>query len=193
MGELIIQSTNLQMSYSKLPASSASPASSNPFLRAQEADRQQCQQALEQKALWVKQNQERNDRMDAWLNDCPHELRADLRQEMKTKVTQQAGWSAPRDASPGTFRDIIRGVEHQWLNEIKCAPYDMPRNYHENKELYRLSWLIQSLCQDQHLKRKSWVQEAIDLATKLGFERLAREVIPNIRAWRQEFVNSHTH
>lgn len=183
------------MSYSKIPASSSSSSSpvSNPFLQAQEADLQRCKQALEAQALWEKQHQERNDRLEAWLNDCPHELRADLRQEIKTKVTQQAEWSRPRNSSPGTWRDIIREVEHKWLHEIKCAPYDMPLNYHENKELYRLSWLIQSLCQDQHLKRKSWVQEAIDLATQLGFEDLAREVIPNIRAWRQEFVNSYTH
>lgn len=180
------------MSYSKIPASSSSSSpASNPFLQAQEAGRQRHQRDLEAQALWEKQHQERNSRLEAWLNDCPHELRADLRQEMKTKVIQQAGWSKPRVSGIPYPLEVVREVEHRWLNEIKCAPYDMPRNYHENKDLYRLSWLIQSLCQDKHLKRKSWVQEAIDLATKLGFERLAREVIPNIRAWRQEFVNSY--
>lgn len=165
----------------------------NPFLQAQEAARQRRQRDLEQKALWEKQHQERNDRLDAWLNDCPHELRADLRQEIKAKAVNQAGWSRPGVSDAPYPRGVIREVEHKWLQEIKCSPYDMPCNYHENKELYRLSWLVQSLCQDQHLKRKSWVAEAIDLATKLGFERLAREVIPHIREWRQEFYDHCSH
>lgn len=166
----------------------------NPFLQAQEAALQQHQRDLETRVEWEKANEERNSRMEAWLNDCPHELRADLRQEMKTKVTQQAEWSRPRVNEVPYPRDVIRRVEHKWLDSISCDPFCGPNRREHDKvydQLHRLTYLIQSLCQDQHLKRKSWVQEAIDLATQLGFEDLARNVIPHIRAWRQEFSNNH--
>lgn len=185
----------MSSSYSKLPAASSSSPVANPFLQAQEVARQQHQRDLETRSEWEKKNEERTSRMEAWLNDCPHELRADLRQEIKTKVVQQAGWARPCVNDLPYPREVIRRVESKWLESIGCDAFSGPshqeHNHEKYKQLCRLKFLIQSLCQDHHLKRKSWVQEAIDLAIQLGFEDLARNVIPHIRAWRQEFCNSH--
>jgi hypothetical protein len=155
-------------SYGKISASSSSSVS-NPFLQLQEADNLRVKQNVENKAKWEQALERQKEELKAWFDTCPAHL---LTSEKKTWVLQEAEkrldpdteeWEAP--CYPLGTREIISRVE---------------------KDTNRLRYLIQSLCQDKKLSRKSWVQEAIDLATQRGCLNLAQNVIPHIRQWRQE-------
>jgi site-specific recombinase len=174
-------------SYGKISSSSSSSSSSaNPFLRLREESNLRLKRNAENKAKWEQALAQQKEELKAWFDTCPAHL---LKPNDKAWVLQEAEKRLDPDTEeweercyPTGTREIISRVQDQWLQEAECL--DWRRNL--DKDTNRLRFLIQSLCQDQKLARKSWVQEAIDLATKKGFHNLAQNVIPNIRQWRQE-------
>lgn len=175
-------------SYGKISSSSSSSASSNPFLQLREADNLRMKQNSENKAKWEQALEQQKEELKAWFDTCPAHLlnnnnKAWVHQEAEKRLDPQTEeWDA--QCYPLGTREIISRIQDQWLREAKCDPV-IGYNSRDG-ETNRLRYLIQSLCQDKQLKRKSWVQEAIDLATKKGVHNLAQNVIPHIRQWRQE-------
>lgn len=170
-------------SYGKISSSSSS---SNPFLRLREESNLRLKRNAENKAKWEQALAQQKEELKAWFDTCPVHL---LNGNNKAWVLQEAEKRLDPDTEeweercyPTGTREIISRVQDQWLQEAECL--DWRPNL--DKDTNRLRDLILHLCQDQKLARKSWVQEAIDLATKKGFHNLAQNVIPNIRQWRQE-------
>ena len=142
---------------------------------------------FEKKAKWEQALEQQKEELKAWFDTCPAHL---LTPEKKTWVHQEAEKQLDPPVEkwdnrlrPLGTREIISQVEDKWLAEAKCEiGYCDPRD----KDTSHLHDLILHLCQDKKLSRKSWVQEAIDLATQRGCLNLAQNVIPHIRQWRQE-------
>lgn len=174
-------------SYGKISASSTSSSVSNPFLQLREADNLRMKLNFEKKAKWEQALEQQKEELKAWFDTCPAHL---LTPEKKTWVHQEAEKQLDPPVEkwdnrlrPLGTREIISQVEDKWLAEAKCEiGYCDPRD----KDTSHLHDLILHLCQDKKLSRKSWVQEAIDLATQRGCLNLAQNVIPHIRQWRQE-------
>lgn len=145
------------------------------------------QQNFENKAKWEQALERQKEELKAWFDTCPaHLFDLGSKGRVLDKAIQELDPQVKRwddRLRPLGTREIISRVEDQWLAEAKC---DSPMYDPRDKDASRLRDLILHLCQDKQLKRKSWVQEAIDLATKKGFHNLAQNVIPHIRQWRQE-------
>lgn len=172
-------------SYGKISASSSSSSASNPFLQLREESNLRLKRNAENKAKWEQALEQQKEELKAWFDTCPAHLlteakRAEVHQEAEKRLDPDTDeWKDP--CYPLGTREIISRVEKEWLREAKCDSYSSG-----DKDTNRLRYLIQSLCQDKQLKRKSWIQEAIDLATQRGCLNLAQNVIPHIRQWCQE-------
>lgn len=143
-------------------------------------------QNFENKAKWEQALERQKEELKAWFDTCPaHLFDLGSKERVLDKAIQELDPQVEKWDSrlrPLGTREIISRVEDKWLQEANCADWRSDLD----KDASRLRDLILHLCQDKQLKRKSWIQEAIDLATKKGFHNLAQNVIPHIRQWRQE-------
>lgn len=169
------------MSYTKLPAST------NIFEQEYKALLAHHEAALRE----VKETQEEQERQDQefaeWvarrpLDQFPDEAAvksqlAGCRQRKRLWLCERHP-PLPDSACRQVADSLVKSLNQAW------------RDKRNRKPLWRLITLVRNMCNDTHLARKTWVQEAIQLAAEYGFTELA-EILPKLRKQRDEFLAKH--
>lgn len=172
------------MSYTKLPATT----SANIFEQEYKALLEEYEAELKEYNRVEQEEKRRQERLIAWLASRPVDMFPDLeklKQKLQECMVHLKRWNHYKPQAPGPFKvfdrvsdSLIKPLEEAW------------REKKYSKPLWRLITLVRNMCKDAHLARKSWVQEAIDLATQHGFTELA-EILPTLRQQRDQFYANH--